>query len=80
MTLQHKLSLLFSIIQVKPFIALSKILDISGLWLNPHVVLLFCLELRKHVKNDSPSKAVTYGMGLLSAIKINDLYSWQPHN
>lgn len=82
MTSQHWLHLLLPISQVKPFIALNDNVDISGLWLNAHVSLLFCLEVHVHMKNDSPKnpKAVTYDMVSLSAMKINNPYPWQPHN
>lgn len=76
------MSLLFTISQVKSFIALSHNADVSGLWLNVYVTLLMCVELHVQVKNDSPKnpKAVTYDMISLSAMKINNLYPWQPHN
>lgn len=81
-TLQLRLHRLFLISQVKPFIAPNDNVDISGLWLNARVSLLLCLEVHVHMKNDSPKnpKAVTYDMVSLAAMKINNLYPWQPHN
>lgn len=51
-TLWHWKPLLFSISQVKPFIAPYNNVDISGLWLNAHVSLLFCSVAHVHMKND----------------------------